>query len=82
MQHSDLSDDERRSVQGRFSQSLEAALHPAATEDDQDADITRGSSIGQVGVLATPSSPFMLWQKILSGPCNWNLAIVNSVYPA
>ncbi|KAK9908317.1 hypothetical protein WJX75_005955 [Coccomyxa subellipsoidea] len=45
--HSDLSDDERRSVQGRFSQSLEAALHPAATEDDQDADITRGSSIGQ-----------------------------------
>lgn len=42
MQHSDLSDDARSAVLARFSRSLEAALHPAASAPDEAADAGRG----------------------------------------
>ncbi len=35
-------------VQCRFSRSLEAALHPPASTDDQDADTARSSSAGHI----------------------------------
>ncbi len=51
MQHSDLSDDARSGVLSRFSRSLEAALHPAVQENEEDQeaiDARGGSNIGQV----------------------------------